>query len=177
MRLFVAVELPEQTRDVLWDTARGLETVWSQGRLLPRESYHITLAFLGEQPEEGLERIRSAMDGCRCHPFRASLGRLGLFAQRGGGVLWRQVRSPELIVLQQQLARGLELAGFGLERRPFQPHITLARRVALPPGTRIDMLDIPGEQLTFPVEGMALMRSQLSPQGASYQRLSLHRFC
>ena len=82
MRLFVAVELPEQTRDVLWDTARGLETVWSQGAAAPGElPYYPGLS--GRQPEEGLERIRSAMDGCRCHPFRASLGRLGLFAQRG----------------------------------------------------------------------------------------------
>ena len=171
VRLFVAIELPGPVRDALWARVRPLESIWIRGRLLPWESYHITLAFLGEQPEERLEDLRAILDGCRCPPFRATVGDLGLFDRRGGGVLWRQVRSPALYDLQARLARGLAGAGFVVPDRPFQPHITLARRVVLPPDTRPHQLDIPQDHLSFPVEALALMRSQLTNQGASYQRL------
>lgn len=171
VRLFVAIELPEPVRDALWAGVRHLEAGWTRGRLLPRESYHITLAFLGEQPEERLDDLIAVLDGCRCLPFRATVGGLGFFDQPGGGVLWREVRSPALYDLQGRLARGLVGAGFVLPDRPFQPHITLARRVVLPPGAGPDTLDGPQAHRSFPVEALALMRSRLSPQGASYQRL------
>lgn len=174
MRLFVAIELPRRVREALWNEARKLEGHWTGGRLMAPESYHITLSFLGQQPEHRLEAIASAMDRCPCAPFRAALGELGLFAQRGGGVLWRGVWSPELSRLQSQLARQLEQAGFALEKRPFQPHITLARRVILNPGTA--MASLPVSAQSFGVEEMVLMRSRLSQQGASYQELYRRKF-
>lgn len=169
MRLFVAIELPHRVREALWNEARKLWENWRSGRLLPPEGYHITLAFLGQQPEHRLEAIAAAMDRCHCPPFQATLGELGLFAQRGGGVLWRGVSSPELCRLQSQLAQQLEQVGFALEKRPFQPHITLARRVALAPETDLAALTVPPQ--TFWVEEMVLMHSRLSQQGASYQGL------
>lgn len=171
MRLFVAIELPEPVRDALWAGAQPLESIWIRGRLLPRESYHITLAFLGEQPEERLGELAAILDSCRCPPFRAHVEELGLFDRQGGGVLWRQVHALALYNLQVRLARGLAGAGFVGPDRPFQPHITLARRVVLPPDTRPDELDIPQGHLSFPVEALALMHSRLTHQGASYQRL------
>ena len=169
MRLFVAIELPRRVREALWNEARKLGKNWRSGRLLPPESYHITLSFLGQQPEHRLESITAAMDRCHCPPFQATLGELGLFDQRGGGVLWRGVWSPELSRLQSQLARQLEQAGFALEKRPFQPHITLARRMALDLETDLAALTVSAQ--SFGVEEMVLMRSRLSQQGASYQGL------
>ena len=174
MRLFVAVQLPSEVTKSLWAAARELEGHWTGGRLMAPESYHITLSFLGQQPEPRLEAIAAAMDCCHCPPFRATLGELGLFAQRGGGVLWRAVLSPELCRLQAQLAQQLEQAGFALEKRPFQPHITLARRVILNPGTA--MASLPVSAQSFGVEEMVLMRSRLSQQGASYQELYRRKF-
>ena len=169
MRLFVAIRLPYEVTKSLWTAARELEGHWTGGRLMAPESYHITLSFLGQQPEQRLEAIASAMDRCPCAPFRAALGELGLFAQRGGGVLWRAVLSPELCRLQAQLARELEQAGFAQEPRPFQPHITLARRVTLNPETNLAALPVSAQ--SFGVEEMVLMHSRLSQQGASYQEL------
>lgn len=174
MRLFVAIELPRRVREALWNEARKLGKNWRSGRLLPPEGYHITLAFLGQQPEHRLEAVAAAMNRCHCPPFQATLGELGLFAQRGGGVLWRGVLSPELSRLQAQLAQQLEQAGFAQELRPFQPNITLARRVILNPETNLAALTVPPQ--TFWVEEMVLMHSRLSQQGASYQELYRRKF-
>lgn len=171
MRLFVAIPLPDEAKIALRRSVGALEARWTAGRILAPEGYHVTLAFLGEQPEEGLAKIMAAMDRCRCPAFPAVVGEFGLFSQRGGHVLWRSVWSPELEKAQGQLSRELERAGFALESRPFLPHVTLARRVGLPSELLPEFLSAGVERFRIPVEGMALMRSQLSPQGASYQQL------
>ena len=69
------------------------------------------------------------------------------------------------------LAARLEGAGFPLPRRPFRPHVTLARRVAFPgPAPRgQDLLPRP---LSVPCGRVSLLRSQLRPQGPLYTELA-----
>ena len=171
MRLFIAIELPDALREALRRSLDPLEQGWTRGRGLDPAGYHLTLAFLGEQPRQRLEAVTEAMDRFECPAFRAHIGGWGLFPQRGGGVLWRQVRAPELEEMQDKLTRTLDRAGFALENRPFAPHITLARRVVLPPELERNLSAMTPRPLPFRVEGMSLMCSRLSQQGASYQRL------
>ena len=65
----------------------------------------------------------------------------------------------ELSSLQEQVRRQLERAGFPLEHRAFQPHLTLCRRFE--PHTRLDKsaLDAALGSTTFPVDTITLMRS------------------
>ncbi len=61
MRLFVALDLPSQPVAALQDFAA---TAARDGlRLLPPESLHVTLAFLGEQPDPD-----AVADALRCVP-------------------------------------------------------------------------------------------------------------
>lgn len=176
MRLFIAIELPDALREPLRRSLDPLERGWTRGRGLDPSGYHLTLAFLGEQPRQRLEAVTQAMERCECPAFRAHIGGWGLFPQRGGGVLWRQVRAPELAAVQETLTRALDRAGFALENRPFVSHITLARRVELPPELERRISALNPQPLRFPVEGMSLMCSRLSQQGASYQRLYWKKF-
>ena len=76
MRLFIGILLPRAVQDSVAESARLLEQHCAAGRFVPRENYHLTLAFLGEQPEGALETIwkdvykRQQLRSCRVNlPF------------------------------------------------------------------------------------------------------------
>ena len=81
------------------------------------------------------------------------------------------ITAPVLTDELRALAARLEGAGFPLPRRPFRPHVTLARRVAFPgPAPRgQDLLPRP---LSVPCGRVSLLRSQLRPQGPLYTELA-----
>src|SRR5712691_10552037 len=130
MRLFFAVELPHEVQAALGKLRPndGADYRWAEPSL-----QHVTLAFLGEQPEERLEVLKSvgatvAQASSRGH---LTLGEPGSFgSKKAPRVLWVGVDGDiaSLKTLQSRLTQGLAEAGFTLEDRAFSPHITLARR-------------------------------------------------
>jgi len=108
--------------------ARELAEV-SGGKPVPREKIHLTLAFLGVIEADALERARAAADTIRAAAFEVRLDRAGSF--RGARVGWAGCESPApgLLDLAGQLGRALEAAGLQLDKRPFAPHVTLARKI------------------------------------------------
>jgi len=62
MRLFFAAELPEQVRNLLGGLrlAEAADYRWVDPGLL-----HVTLAFLGQQPQARLEALEQVGPGCR----------------------------------------------------------------------------------------------------------------
>lgn len=166
MRLFIALELPERVKGELWENAELLRRHCSGGRFSPRENYHITLAFLGEQPEARIPDVIAAMDECAAEPVPVAFGGLGAFET---GVLWRGIEgSGELNGLQQELTNQLRLRNFSLEERDFKPHLTLARRAVLHETIRLSDLSAQLSPLSFQADRMTLMRSELTHTGAVY---------
>jgi RNA 2',3'-cyclic 3'-phosphodiesterase len=179
-RLFVALDLPEAVREglVAWQGENLTDPVL---RVTRPESLHVTLAFLKYHPERDIERIGEvALDTAEVAPelaFRAGPAgkppsRPRLFAV--------EADSEGTIELQQGVSDRLESTGFYKpEKRPFWPHVTVARvrperrgskrpaRVETPPGP------LP-EALLEPFRGVrvALYRSYLRPQGAEYVRMA-----
>ena len=102
------------------------------GRPMPEEKIHLTLAFLGEVPDERRAAAVEAALTVRGRPFSFVLDRLGAF--RKAGVAWAGAAQPDpaLVALQGGLAAALQARGFTLEARPFAPHITLVRKVEQP---------------------------------------------
>ena len=177
MRLFIAIGLPEPVREELWRGAERLQAISVSGRYAARESYHITLRFLGEQPESRLSDLARAMAGCEAAPFSLRLGEFGRFGQRDGDVIWRGIEpSAELECLHRSLTRQLTAVCFPVEDRPFVPHLTLARRVQLRDGHSLAELNRDVKRLSFLVTGITLMRSDLSPSGPKYTPMYERRF-
>ncbi|HET7454400.1 MAG TPA: RNA 2',3'-cyclic phosphodiesterase [Solirubrobacterales bacterium] len=179
-RLFVALDLPEATREGL--VAWGREALADPAlRAVAPESLHITLAFLGYRPEKEIEAIAAAVrESAAPAPWvelrdpepRPPRGRARLYAL--------PAVSPGAEMLQAGLQERLVEEGFyEPEKRPFWPHVTVARVgpeargsrrpavVSEPPGA------IPGE-LAEPrlAVRMALYRSELQPTGARYVPLA-----
>lgn len=165
MRLFIALDLPGQVKAALREDAAWLRK-YCDGHFTPEENYHLTLAFLGEQPEVRVDDAVAAMDACAVTPFSVTLGGLGQFEN---GVLWRGIEeSGDLLRLQQALTAQLCHRDFHLEQRPFRPHLTLARR-AVPHGNAcLSTLSAQLKPLSFQAGSMTLLRSKRSNIGAAY---------
>lgn len=125
MRLFVALELPEEPREQLEDLCSELP----EARFTPFDQLHLTLAFLGEVDGGRARDVEEELATVRAAPLRLELRGVGHFPPRGEPrVLWAGFeRSEPLLTLQRSVARHLEQAGCELERRKFHPHVTLAR--------------------------------------------------
>jgi 2'-5' RNA ligase len=179
-RLFVALDLPEALRDGIVGWGRR-ELRDPALRVVPAESLHITLAFLGYLPEREIERLGEIVGNLKAtaptvrlgEPVaKPSLSRARLFAL--------PAESPGTVSLQAELEERLVAERlYKQEKRVFWPHVTVARvksprsgskrpqPVEQPPGA------LPGALLepARPVR-VRLYRSELNPQGARYTPLA-----
>ncbi len=128
MRLFIALPLPDSARRQVGDYIAALRAAGVRGSFTRPENLHLTLAFLGEQPDTAAA-VR-AMERVSLPPFSFTLERTGAFRSREGDTLYLAPgRVGALPELAAALREALEEAGIPLEARPFVPHLTLGRRV------------------------------------------------
>lgn len=185
MRSFVAIELPEQVKDGLASLRGELKRAeHSFVKWVGPEGVHLTLKFLGNIPAiqvtEISDTIAAAARGVP--PFRLEVARLGAFPNlKQPRVLWVGIRGEltTLLQLQQNIDSGLTALGFTQEERPFAPHLTLARlRQTASPAERKAFGELAASAsfetgYPFDAKAVSLMRSQLTPGGAIYTRLSV----
>lgn len=156
----------------LWPDAavrRGLLKIYAalprhHGREPHPEDLHLTLAFLGEIDAERRRCAQAAADRVRAQPFRLRLDRVGHWARPR--ILWCGASEcPEpLLDLLAGLNQGLLGCGFAPERRPFVPHLTLARKAP-----RLAAFDL-APPIDWPVTELVLVGSRLGER-PSYQVL------
>jgi RNA 2',3'-cyclic 3'-phosphodiesterase len=128
VRLFVALHPPPQVLAELCEAVGDLRRQHEELRWVSEESWHITLAFLGEVPEERLPELTERLGRAAArHPAPVlSIGHGGRFGDR---VLWMRVdgdRDP-LKRLAASVAAAVRRTRIPVEDRPFRPHITLGR--------------------------------------------------
>ena len=160
MRLFLALELPERAGDRFFESVELVRSSAARGSFTRRENIHLTLAFLGEQPEERVPAVREIMDGCGLAPITLTLGPLVRFRSREGNTLVRTAeKDPALMSLQSRLSDGLRAGGFELEARSYLPHLTVGRKVVLRPGVTLEGLNREITPLTARIGRMTLFLS------------------
>jgi RNA 2',3'-cyclic 3'-phosphodiesterase len=179
-RLFVALDLPDEARDGL--VAWGREALADPAlRPVAPESLHITLAFLGYRPEKEIEAIAAAVEESAAPAPWVELRDPEPRPPRGRARLYAlPAVSPGAEALQAGLEQRLVEAGFyEPEKRPFWPHVTVARVRPEARGSRRPAVvsGPPGpipEELKEPrlAVRMALYRSVLQPSGARYVPLA-----
>ncbi len=128
MRLFIAINFDERTKGQMIEVQKRLKSL-GNGRFSSPENLHLTLAFLGEIPEERVDGIKAAMDSVDVPAQTLVFESVGCF-RRNSELWWIGLKkTPALMKLQQDLSDALTGAGFRLENRSFKPHITLAREM------------------------------------------------
>ena len=177
MRLFIAAELSEAARGVL---ARGLGPLRREqppARWVRPEGMHLTVKFLGEQPDGLVDRLDGAMPVALTglSPVTVQLGGGGFFPhERRPRVAWIGGSAPGLDAWARAVDDGG--AGLGLERegRPFSLHLTLARLERPWGAGAVEHFLVEVGKWHFPefVAGeLVLFRSELTPAGAVYTPL------
>lgn len=173
IRAFLALTLPEPVLSAL----RVQQFLLPLPRRVEPDSFHLTLVFLGEQPEDVLQAAHDRFCALRMAPFDLSLRGLGLFGGAKPRAAWAGVAPSEpLTRLQGKLEQAARQAGITVESRRFVPHVTLGRFSNLPPEDRIKLERSIAQGMEFrtpefPVTGFCLFRSHLTARGSVYEEL------
>ena len=180
-RLFVALDLPEALRGGIaeWGERELRDPAL---RVVPAESLHITLAFLGYLPEREIERLARIVAGIDSAAPTLRLGEpVAKPSLRRARLLALPAESPGAVSLQAELEERLVAERlYKPEKRAFWPHVTVARVRPAGHGSKrprpVEKLPgpLPRELLRpiFPVVRVRLYRSELNPKGARYTPLA-----
>ncbi len=181
MRLFVAVDIPEKIRAALAAACTALKPAARDARWVRPESLHLTLKFIGEQPDVELDAIRAMLAAAKTPAsFRMGLYGLHFFPdKRHPRVLAVLVNGEkghaELAELAKQIDFALGPLKIPREERGFRGHLTVAR---LDPRGKHGALEaaladmMQHEWGEFEVREFHLYRSELKRGGAVYTRLA-----
>jgi 2'-5' RNA ligase len=179
-RLFVALDLPDALREGI--VAWGREELHDPAlRVVAPESLHVTLAFLGYLPERKIEPLAEIVGTLRAPAPSVELGDpVAKPSLRRARIFALPASSPDAVALQAKLEEALVARRlYEPEKRPFWPHVTVARvksesrgsrrpaAVGKPPGA------LPKELLDPALcVRVTLYRSVLQPQGSRYTPLA-----
>jgi len=184
IRSFIAIELPEEVREGLARLRNELKRNEHKFvKWVNPDGLHLTLKFLGNIPSKRVTEIINVIEEVTqgVSAFHLEISGLGAFPSlRQARVFWVGIGGEvdRLSRLQQNIDSALAVLGFAKEERPFVPHLTLARlRPGASPLERRsfgELVDptIFEDKYHIEVEVVSLMRSQLTPAGAVYTRLS-----
>jgi 2'-5' RNA ligase len=178
MRLFVAIDIPEEVRSALGQLMKSLHGACRDARWVRLAGLHITLKFIGETPPEGVTELKTALANIPPRaPIAMNFSGLGFFPNaRRPRVFWAGVKAgPDLAALANAVETALSPAGIQQEDRAYSPHLTLAR---FKDSAGVDALQVAIEK-AGPLEfgGVTAMefhlyQSVLKPGGAEYTRLA-----
>lgn len=179
MRLFVALDLPPETKRRLGDALGRWRSKLPAARWVAAENLHLTLAFLGETAASALPGIEAALAGRlrACAPIAARFERAGCFPDHGPArIAWLGLEpAGELAALAVATREALVASEVAFDDKPFRPHVTLARCAPpwpAPARGRWQELAMPlaGEALSW--RAASLVESTLGPGGARYRQVA-----
>ncbi|TVP14351.1 RNA 2',3'-cyclic phosphodiesterase [Shewanella sp. KCT] len=165
-RLFLAIAPDAAQLEQLTQLQASLD---GEGRLVPRDNLHMTLAFLGQCSEAQQEALSESLARLahqrRLPVFEVTLNTLDHWVKPKIICLKGAARDPGLISLFNQCQRLAQQLGLHTSEHSFTPHITLMRKAKMLPALKAPSLTLSGHALH-------LYHSQSSEQGVQYKVLA-----
>ena len=160
MRLFIAVLLNDGEKIALQKLQEEIKSQAQNGSYTRLENFHLTLAFLGETPENRVAVLHRIIHNITITPFKVKFNCTGCFKHSGKELWWAGADSadpnlPQLKSLHRQLINQLKEEGFPVDKRPFHAHITLGREIS---HYRPIVLD--NQEIKVAVNRLSLMKSE-----------------
>lgn len=175
MRLFVAIELNDEVRELALRAAALLSQAGVRGRYEHPEKLHVTVAFLGNVHDDRLDAVVEAFRGvARQRPFSIDFDRVGAFPDmRRPHTIWigSSQDNTAFAVCAQTVRAAFEALGFRFEQRA-TPHVTICRLKR----TRVPLLPEIGAAAHLPVGGLTLFQSLPAGQTTRYEAIDRTRF-
>ncbi len=176
MRLFIAIELPEEIKEHLAQTQAKIKENLSKEdkfRFVSKDQIHLTLKFLGEVQPDKLENIKELLGKVSFNPFSSNLSELGVFPNESQiRVVWAGLSPEEKIILLQKEIDG-KLKKLFPKEKDFKPHLTLARVNSIQDNKSFinNLKTIKIENKTIPIDSFKLVKSTLTANGSIYEEL------
>lgn len=188
MRAFIAVDLSEEIRTKVKEIQEEFVKLHGGLKFVDAKQAHQTVKFLGNVPEDSVERIKRALAEISQKPFDIDLRGVGFFPAaslekaRNIRVIWIGIEKgvEELKALQEEVESRLNALGFPFEKR-FSAHVTLCRVKKPLSRSEIgrvlkriaELRDVEvGKML---VEEIILKKSTLTPKGPIYEDVYVKR--
>jgi 2'-5' RNA ligase len=196
MRLFVALDIDSAIRERLAQFRSEMKSIVPDARWVGAETFHVTLKFIGEQPESQLEAIKRSLATIRTDAVALAFRGIGFFpTAKAARVFWVGIEAgKQLASLAGQVDFALASLGIPKEDKPYAPHLTLARgrdarsprgasgRPGITRGDRHNSLFAPIQDKfaredspefgSMTASEFFLYESRLSPSGAHYTKLA-----
>ncbi len=175
MRLFIAIDLPEEVKSELLKAQRQLPE-GKEENLSRTKDFHITLKFLGDVTPQKAGELKEKLRQVRFPISRTTLSGLGVFPNENRiRVVWASISPEEEVVkLQRQIdiLTGKEFP----DDYKFSGHITLARVKYVPDKKQFmqQLKKIKIEPVKFAVESFKLKKSTLTIKGAVHEDLEVY---
>lgn len=188
MRLFIAIDLSHTLRKHLSDEIEKLTQILGSDsiRWVKASNIHLTLKFLGETPENKLDRIKNTLEDVTSQfcSFKMDIGEFGCFPNfRKPRVFWIGVHEHKGILkqLHRVLEADFQKIGFKKEGRPLSAHLTLGRLRRNISSSELQELST--KLVTIQIDNLGiedvneicLFSSVLRPSGAEYTRRGVFR--
>jgi 2'-5' RNA ligase len=190
MRIFVALDLDPAVRQKILDFIQEIRSLAPAARWMSSESLHVTLKFIGEQPDPKVTQIESALRSILHQGFQLQFKGAGFFpTSRAARVFWIGTQAENALAqLAKSIDEALAKIGIAKEGRAFSPHLTLARTRGGSGAPGRGKSDKPNRQFeklqdflsthpaadfgTMTAREFFLYRSQLSSQGSQYSKIA-----
>jgi len=173
IRAFIAIDTKAFPK--LIQLAQELKQTKANIKLVEPENIHITLKFLGDTDENLIEEINKIIEESvqKTKPFEIQLKNTGVFPNQNYiKVIWIGIHNGEKIAeIAQQIDEKLVELGFEKEKRPFSPHLTIARVKSAENKDRLLNIINKYQDATFQeikIESIKLKKSKLTPKGPIY---------
>ncbi|MBI2575478.1 RNA 2',3'-cyclic phosphodiesterase [Candidatus Woesearchaeota archaeon] len=175
MRLFIAIDLPEEAKSELRKAQNQLPE-GKEANLSKPKDFHITLKFLGEATPQKAEWVKEKLRQVKFPGSRTTLSSLGVFPNENRiRVVWAGI-SPEEEAAKLQKEIDVLIGKEFPDDYRFSSHITLARvKYASDKKQFLQQLKrIRIEPVKFAVDSFKLKKSTLTKEGAVYDDLEVY---
>lgn len=125
-RLFFALWPDDRLRDRMRDFISPVAKL-VEGRAIDRGNWHITLAYIGEFPQQRIDDLHEVKQSIAVEPFRLRFDRLEFWARPRIAALVAPTVPKELEELVEKLKGRILAAGVEPEQRAYRPHVTVVR--------------------------------------------------
>ena len=189
MRLFIALDIDDAIRERITRFTDAVSNFAPDARWAKPESLHVTLKFIGEQPESTLDQLKNSLATIKADIAEIKFRGYGFFpTAKSARVFWIGMETgPQLAQLAAAIDDKTASLGIPKEDRVFSPHLTLARGSGASGSPRRSKADGPNRIFQRLQEKLAplsqpefgtmtpreffLYQSQLSPKGSKYTKL------